>query len=217
MKAATVLIVDDHPLVREGFRSALDGAQDLRVVGEAADGLEAEMLALRLKPDVVLLDISLPLRDGIETARTIRAHLPEARIIMLTAWADPDKLVESIDAGAEGYITKDMPPEKVIAAIRSALAGDPPIAGTVALEALRRLGRPHISADPAAALSQLTMRQLEIVRLLSQGLTNKEIARSLGIAEQTVANHLKTIFDKLGVHSRAGAAWVYLHGKPAPR
>jgi DNA-binding NarL/FixJ family response regulator len=217
MKAATVLIVDDHPLVREGFRSALDGARDMKVVGEAADGLEGERLALRLKPDVVLLDISLPLRDGIETARAIRAHLPEARIIMLTAWADPDKLVESIDAGAEGYITKDMPPDKVIAAVRSALAGDPPIAGTVALEALRRLGRPRASADPAAALSQLTMRQLEIVRLLSQGLTNKEIARSLGIAEQTVANHLKTTFDKLGVHSRAGAAWVYLHGQPLPR
>ena len=217
MKAATVLLVDDHPLIREGFRSALDGAQEIRVVGEAADGLEAERQALRLKPDVILLDISLPLRDGIETARVIHRCLPETRIIMLTAWPDPDKLIASVDAGAEGFITKDMPPEKVIAAVRSALAGDPPIAGAVALEALRKLGRPHVCADPSAALSRLTMRQLEVARLLSQGFTNKEIARSLGIAEQTVANHLKAIFEKLGVHSRAGVAWVYLHSEPPLR
>jgi len=217
MKAATVLLVDDHSLIRGGFRSCLDGARDLRVVGEAADGLEAERQALRLKPDVILLDISLPLRDGIETARVIRRCLPETRIIMLTAWADPDKLIASVDAGAEGFITKDMPSEKVIAAVRSALAGDPPIAGAVALEALRKLGRSHVCADPSAALSRLTMRQLEIARLLSEGFTNKEIARSLGIAEQTVANHLKAIFEKLGVHSRAGVAWVYLHSEPPHR
>jgi DNA-binding NarL/FixJ family response regulator len=217
MKAATVLIVDDHSLIREGFRACLDGARDLRVVGDAADGLEAERQAIRLRPDVVLLDISLPLRDGIETARVIRRCLPETRIIMLTAWADPDKLIASVDAGAEGYITKDMPPEKVIAAIRSALAGDPPIAGAVALEALRKLGRPHVCADPSAALSRLTMRQREIAHLLSEGLANKEIARRLGIADQTVANHLKFIFHKLGVHNRAGVAWVYLNGEPGPR
>jgi DNA-binding NarL/FixJ family response regulator len=211
MKVATVLIVDDHPLVREGFRSSLEGAQGIRLVGEAADGLEAERKALDLKPDVILLDISLPLRDGIETARAIRARLPDTRIIVLTAWADPDKLIEAINAGAEGYITKDMPPHKLIAAIRSALAGDPPIAGTVALEALRRLGRSGVSADPSTALRQLTMRQMQIVRFLAEGLTNKEIASSLGLSEQTVADHLKTIFRKLGVHSRAGAAWVW-HG-----
>lgn len=179
-------------------------------MGEAADGLEAERKAIHLRPDIVLLDITLPLRDGFETARAIRALLPETRIIMLTAWADPDKLIMAVDAGAEGYITKDMPPHKVIAAIRSALAGDPPLAGTVALEALRKLGRSSANADSSAALRQLTMRQLEIVRLLSRDLTNKEIANSLGISEQTVADHLRTIFRKLGVHSRAGAAWVYL-------
>jgi DNA-binding NarL/FixJ family response regulator len=210
MEVARVLIVDDHPLVREGFRSSLQGAQGIRLVGEAADGLEAEAKALALKPDIVLLDISLPLRDGIETARAIRARLPDTRIIVLTAWADPDKLIEAINAGAEGYITKDMPPHKLIAAIHSALAGDPPIAGTVALEALRRLGRSGVSADPSTALRQLTMRQMQIVRFLAEGLTNKEIASSLGVSDETVAAHLKTIFKKLGVHSRAGAAWAYL-------
>jgi DNA-binding NarL/FixJ family response regulator len=216
MRPARVLIVDDHPFVCEGLRSCLNKVRDIRVVGEAADGLEAERKAIRLRPDIVLLDITLPLRDGFETARAIRALLPETRIIMLTAWADPDKLIMAVDAGAEGYITKDMPPHKVIAAIRSALAGDPPLAGTVALEALRKLGRSRANADSSAALTQLTMRQLEIVRLVSRDLTNKEIANSLGISEQTVADHLRTIFRKLGVRSRAGAAWVYLLAERTP-
>jgi len=211
---ARVLIVDDHSLIRQGIRSTLDAVPDIEVVGEAQDGVEAEEKARRLNPDLIILDINLPLRDGIETARAIREHLPETRIVMLTAWEEPDKLAEAVDAGADGYILKDLSPQQFISALRSALAGDAPLAGTLALQALRNRGSQAAAPQHARTLTALTMRQREIVRLLAQGLTNKEIAASLGIAEPTVANHLKVVYEKLGVHSRARAAWVYLQGEP---
>ncbi len=129
MQPATVLVVDDHPLIREGVLASLAGAPDLEVVGEAADGLEAEEKACELRPDIVLLDIGLPIRDGVETARAIRASLSDTKIIILTAWAEPERLVEAVDAGADGYVLKDMSADELVSALRSAVAGEPPLAG----------------------------------------------------------------------------------------
>lgn len=210
-RAIRVLVVDDHPLIRKGIVASLATAEDIDVVAEAADGEEAEMLALQLRPHVILLDLGLPKRGGIETARAILKLLPDTHIIAVTALIDPDTLLQAVGAGAEGYITKDLPADRVVAAVRSVEAGDPPFCGRLTLEALRRAGAPCPQPAEPARLQDLTIRQMDVLRLISEGLSNKEIAGRLGLSQRTVVNHVSTILDKLGVRSRAGAAWVYAH------
>jgi DNA-binding NarL/FixJ family response regulator len=195
-----VLVVDDHGVVREGLRTFLRLQEGIEVVGEAADGLEAVAAAERLAPDVVLMDLVMPRLDGVEAMHRIRAQVPSARVIVLTSFADDDKLLPAVRAGAAGYLLKTAQPQEVVRAIRAAHAGgavlDPPAAGRL-LEAFAE-GR----GDPP----QLTPREQDVLALIARGLPNKRIAAELGLSEKTVKAHVGRILAKLGVADRTQAA-----------
>jgi NarL family two-component system response regulator LiaR len=195
-----VLVVDDHGVVREGLRTFLRLQEGIEVVGEAADGVEAVHAAEQLEPDVVLMDLVLPRVDGIEAMRRIRERLPSTRVIVLTSFADDDKLLPAVRAGAAGYLLKTAEPQEVVRAIRAAHAGgavlDPPAAGRL-LDAL--------AAEPARQ-APLTPREHEVLALLARGFANKRIALELGVSEKTVKAHVGRILAKLGVADRTQAA-----------
>lgn len=195
-----VLVADDHGVVREGLRTFLRLQPGIEVVGEAADGLEAVHAAERLEPDVVLMDLVMPKLDGVEAMRRIRERLPAARVIVLTSFAEDDKLLPAVRAGAAGYLLKTAEPQELVRAIRAAHAGgavlDPPAAGRL-LEAL--------AAEPERQ-APLTPREHEVLALVAQGFPNKRIARELGVSEKTVKAHVGRILAKLGVADRTQAA-----------
>ena len=193
-----VLIVDDHPLVRLGISDLLDSTEDLHVVGTAGDGAEV-VAALRDTPaDVVLMDIEMPGTDGVEATRRIVGHVPATVVVILTTFADQDRITRALDAGAAGYLLKDAEPEELIRGIRAAAAGDVPISPRAA-KALIAARRPRREVA-------LTDREREVLMLLVEGLANKQIARRLGIGEKTVKNHLTRVFAALGVSDRTQAA-----------
>ena len=194
----TVLLVDDHRLVRAGLAALLAGSPDLEVVGEAADGEQAIELAARLLPDVVLMDLSMPVLDGVAATRRVLVDSPATRVVVLTSFADPGRVVDAVAAGAIGYLLKDCDPQDVIDAVRAAARGDVPIDPRVARALLP-------AADPRPD-ETLSPREEQVVRLLAQGLANKQIARSLGISERTVKVHVSSIFRRLGVADRTSAA-----------
>jgi NarL family two-component system response regulator LiaR len=195
-----VLVVDDHAVVREGLRTFLHLQEGIEVVGEAADGSEAVEESGRLQPDVVLMDLVMPKLDGIEAIGRVHACCPAARIIVLTSFAEDDKLMPAVRAGASGYLLKSAPPADVVRAIRAAHAGeaviDPKSAGRL-LDALARSGPP-----PQA----LTPRERDVLGLVSRGFSNKRIALELGLKEKTVKVHVTHILAKLGVTDRTQAA-----------
>lgn len=201
-----VLIVDDHPLVRRGLTSLLGAARGIDVVGAAADGEEAVTWVTQSKPDVVLMDVSMPGMTGMEAARRVLAVEPDTRVVMLTSFSQRDVVVESFDAGAVGYLLKDAEPEELINGIRAAARGDAPVSPKAARELLedRAQRRP---------LDELTQRERDVLTLVGKGLANKQIAWRLGITEKTVKAHLGSIFDRLGVQDRTQAAiWAQKHG-----
>ena len=204
-----VLIADDHALVRRGLEQLVGSADGIEVVGAVPDGAQAVEAVERLRPDVVLMDISMPVRDGIEATRQIVASYPEVRIVMLTSFADQRKVVDAIAAGASGYLLKDGDPDDVAAAVRAAHAGDAPLdpkAARLLIDAQRSPSR----SDPAG--SSLSVREREVLLLVVEGLANKQIARRLGIAERTVKAHLTAVFQTLGVTDRTQAAlWAREH------
>jgi DNA-binding NarL/FixJ family response regulator len=195
-------VADDHAVVREGLRTFLRLQEGIEVVGEAADGDEAVGEAVRLGPDVVLMDLVMPRVDGIEAMRRIRAERPRTRVIVLTSFGDEDRLLPAVRAGAAGFLLKSAQPQEVVRAIRAAYDGeaviDPKAAGKL-LDAL--------ALEPPDGHT-LTPRELEVLSLLCHGLSNKRIARELGLSEKTVKAHTGHIFSKLGVTDRTQAALV---------
>jgi DNA-binding NarL/FixJ family response regulator len=204
-----VAIADDHAVVRRGLVELLDAEDDIEVVGVASDGAQAHDLLSSAAPDVFLMDLSMPGVDGIEATRRIIADVPQARVVVLTSFADRERVLDALEAGAVGYILKDAEPEQVSAAIRSAAAGDSPLdpkAARILLEARRQ---------PRAEATNLTAREREVLVLVGEGLANKQIARRLGIAERTVKAHLTGVFQALGVTDRTQAAlWAQQHLPP---
>ena len=202
----TVLIVDDHPLVRRGLLSLLNGAEGINVVGAAADGEEAVAEVTASRPDVVLMDVSMPGMNGMEAARRVLQAVPETRVVMLTSFSQRDVVVESFDAGAVGYLLKDAEPQELISGIRAAARGDAPVSPRAAKELLSA----RVQRRP---LDELTQRERDVLALVGKGLANKQIAWRLGISEKTVKAHLGSVFDRLGVQDRTQAAlWAQKHG-----
>jgi Response regulator containing a CheY-like receiver domain and an HTH DNA-binding domain len=193
-----VLVVDDHPVVRRGIADLLDSAADIEVVGATGAGADAAPLSSSVHPDVVLMDIEMPNVDGVEATRRILEVEPTAVVVILTTFADHDRITRALDAGAAGYLLKDADPDEIIRGIRAAAAGDVPISPRAARE-LVATRRPR----PDAAL---TDREREVLGLVADGLANKAIARRLGIAEKTVKAHLTRVFAALGVTDRTQAA-----------
>jgi DNA-binding NarL/FixJ family response regulator len=202
-----VVLVDDHELVRAGLAQLLARADDISVVGVAGDGAEAERVVAAEQPDVVLMDVSMPGVDGVEATRRIRAVNPEVQIVMLTSFSDRDRILEAIDAGALGYLLKDVEPDELLRGVRTAAGGGSPLDPRAALALVEQ--RRH----ETAASAELTPRELEVLGCVADGLANKAIARRLGIAEKTVKAHLTKVFAVIGVADRTQAAlWAREHG-----
>ncbi len=195
----TVMLADDHRLVRAGLIRLLATASDIDVVGEASDGRQAVEQAKALEPAVILMDLSMPVLDGIEATREILQILPVARIVALTSFADQPKVAGMLEAGAVGYLLKDCEPTDLLSAIRSAGAGGVPLDPRVAAALLPKRRSTSVA-------DQLSEREREVLLLASRGLANKQIGRSLGIAERTVKAHLGNVFRRIGVSDRTSAA-----------
>ena len=205
----TVVVVDDHEVIRAGLRMLLSRFPDLALVGEAGDGEHSLALVDRERPDVVLMDLSMPHMDGVTaTSRLVAAH-PEIRVVALTTFADRDHVTAAIDAGAVGYLLKDADPEALAGAVRAAARGEAPLdprAALVLLDRRRSSDGPGTDQDQGAAQAHLSAREREVLGLVGQGLSNRLIARRLGIAEKTVKAHLTSIFAQIGVTDRVQAA-----------
>jgi DNA-binding NarL/FixJ family response regulator len=200
--AIRVLIADDHAVVRQGLRTYLELQDDVEVVAEAADGEAAVASAERLAPDVVLLDLAMPRLDGVAALRELRERAPAARVLVLTSFGEDDRLFAALRAGAAGFLLKDTEPADLVRAIRSTHAGQSPLSPTTAtrvVEELARGGRPR-------AADLLTPRELDVLRLIARGHSNKRIALELGVAEKTVKTHVGHVLGKLGLSDRTQAA-----------
>ena len=199
-----VLIVDDHGIVRKGTRALLDRIPDFTVVGEAGNGKEAVAQAKELQPDVILMDLMMPEMDGIEAIGLITATQPNSRILALTSFAADDKVFPAIKAGALGYMLKDADPEDLIQAIRQVHRGEPSLHPSIARKVLQELGRPQ-TAPPSPGPDPLTERELEVLQLVAQGLTNQQMAEQLTVAEVTIRTHISNILSKLHLANRVQA------------
>jgi DNA-binding NarL/FixJ family response regulator len=197
-----VLLVDDHTLLRAGVTQFLATVADLELVGEATDGLQAIEIVGRLRPDVVLMDISLPRLDGIDAARRIVAEWPDTKVLGLTSFYDRKRVSDMLAAGACGYLLKDVEPDELVRGIRAAVAGDMPLAPAAARALLQT------SAEPPAPA--LTGREWQVLELVARGMSNRQIAEALHMAEATVKVHLSRIFHELDVDNRTAAA-IYAH------
>jgi DNA-binding NarL/FixJ family response regulator len=199
-----VLVTDDQSMVRAGLRMLLSGEPDIEVVAEAGNGLEAIAEAARLHPDVVLMDIRMPEVDGIEATRQILATDASARVLVLTTFDLDEYVVQALGAGASGFVLKDDPPEQLIAAVRTVAAGDALLSPTVTRHVIHEFTRLH-RQPPPKAVEHLTSRELDVYRLLTQGLSNAEIGRTLFISDTTVKTHVTRLLQKLNVRDRAQA------------
>jgi DNA-binding NarL/FixJ family response regulator len=230
------LIVDDHAVVRQGLRTFIDLQDDMQVVGEGENGLQAVELAGRLQPDVILLDLVMPQMDGVEATRKILERSPHSRVLILTSFGEDDKVFPAIRGGAQGYLLKDIHPSDLVQAVReahqgkvqlhpdiarklmSAVAAAPPAgapqpAGAPPLAGASSPGSTPGAPPPKAAPSDLTERELEVLRLIARGMNNAEIAAQMVISEKTVKTHVSNVLGKLGVADRTQAAiWALKHG-----
>jgi two-component system NarL family response regulator len=202
-----VLVVDDHALFRRGLELVLSGEPDIEIVGEAADGVEAVAQAAALQPDVVLMDVRMPRASGIEATRAIRAAQPATRVIMLTVSDRDDDLFDAVKAGVNGYLLKEVSIEELANAVRAVARGQSLVSPSMASKLLDEFNvlasRVPDGASPAGPA--LTARELEVLREAARGATNREIAAVLGIAENTVKNHMRNVLEKLHLHSRTEA------------
>jgi DNA-binding NarL/FixJ family response regulator len=205
-----VLLADDHILFREGLCGIIDAQSDMQVLGEAGDGLEAVVKARQLKPDLVLLDIQMPVCDGIEAARQIKNELPDVTIVMLTVRDDDKQLFEAIKNGAQGYLLKNIRSKEMLEMLRSAMRGEVAISPDMAgyfLEEFRRLNR-QMPVDVEEQVVSLTQREQEVLGQVAKGASDKEIAETLCISLHTVKSHMRNILSKLQVNNRREAAWL---------
>jgi NarL family two-component system response regulator LiaR len=200
-----ILIVDDHPMIRTGMRSLLESVSDFEVAGEASNGEEAVLLSSNLKPDVIIMDIVMPKLNGIEATKQIKQASPTTAILTLTAYSDIYYILGLLEAGACGYLLKDARGEELVAAIRSVRAGESVIDPAVTRKLLERVVQQPGNVTHAQPTVQLTRREIEVLRLASKGLSNKDIADQLFLSLRTVKAHLTNIFDKMGCGSRTDA------------
>jgi DNA-binding NarL/FixJ family response regulator len=202
------VVADDHAMVRRGLALLLGAEADLRVVGEAADGEQAIALALDLRPDVVVMDVAMPVKDGAEATREIKLARPEIAVVALTGYDDPEQVARLLEAGAGGFLVKGASGAELAEAVRAVARGELVLPAEVAARALLHAsGRAPTRDRPRSLLSE---RELEVLRAASQGLPNKEIARRLGLSVRTVHTHLGNVFAKLGVNTRTEAALLAL-------
>lgn len=212
-KPIRVLIADDHAIVRRGLRTLITSQVDMELVGEAINGVEAVMKARTVQPDVILMDMVMPRQDGAAAIREIKKENPLARILVLTSFAEDDKIFPAIKSGALGYLLKDAETDQLLQAIRDVNDGKFSLDPTVALRVIRELT--HASDLPPTA-EPLTERELDVLQLVAQGLTNQEIAERLMLGERTVGNHISSILSKLHLANRTQAALYALREGLAP-
>ena len=198
-----ILITDDHAVVREGLRTLISTEPGMEVIAEAEDGVQAVLKARTYNPDVILLDMAMPRMDGLEAINEIKRENPEAHILVLTSFSDDDRVFPAIKSGALGYLLKNTPPDKLLAAIREVHAGEPSMSPDIAKKLMLELRR---SSDLPLTEEPLTVREVEVLRLVAQGYSNQEIARQLVIGEGTVRTHVSNILGKLHLASRTQAA-----------
>lgn len=214
-----VVVADDQAMVRDGVVLLLATADDLAVVGSAADGAEAVELCLRLRPEVALLDLRMPVLDGTGATARLRTEAPEVKVLVLTTYADDDAILPALRAGASGYLTKDVPAEDLIAAVREIAAGRTVLDQTVQQRLVEIATGTVAAAAEAGAIDDdppagsLTRREIDVVRLVAEGLSNQQIARRLVVSEATVKTHLNHVLSKLDVDGRpALVAWAWRNG-----
>ena len=206
----SLVLADDHAVVRAGTRQLLERQLDMQVLGEAADGEEAVRLAKELKPDVVVMDVRMPKMSGVEATRRIKQETPEIAVLVLTAHDDDEYVFALLQTGANGYLLKTAETDELVRAIRTVAAGqsalDPTVAGKIVAQFARGQPLPDMLTNVKDEYEGLTERELEILRLVGKGLTNKKIGKQLYISDRTVQAHLSNVFSKLGVESRTEAA-----------
>jgi NarL family two-component system response regulator LiaR len=205
-----VLIADDHQLVRQGLRAFLDLHEDIHVVGEAEDGKEAVEMARNLEPDIILMDLVMPRLDGIAAIQQIKASGNQARVIALTSFTEDDKVFPAIQAGASSYLLKDVSPDDLVEAIRAVYKGDVRLHPDIARKLMEQVAQ-QANDDRATPVDDLTNREREIVRLIGQGLSNREIAQQLVISHRTVKTHVSNILSKLDLNDRTQVAIYAIH------
>jgi DNA-binding NarL/FixJ family response regulator len=196
----SLLVADDHPVVRDGLRGVFEGDPDFTVAGEAGDGAQAVDRAIALGVDVVLMDLRMPRMGGVEAIRLLRGRAPAIRVLVLTTFDSDADVLPAIEAGATGYLLKDAPRDELVRAVRAAHQGQAVLAPSVAQKLIG-----HVRAPAAASRDMLTERELEVLRLVAAGTTNREAAKRLFISEATVKTHLLHLYAKLGVRDRAAA------------
>ncbi len=206
MKKIKILLADDHSVVRSGLRSIFKTNKDFSVIGEAANGVDALRLASRLKPDVVILDISMPKMNGIEAARAIKEKLPETKILILTVQEKEEYVYEMIRAGANGYVLKDAEKSEIFKAVRTVVSGNqffsPHISKLIVDYFVKR--KKEAEKTPASTEKELTKREMEILRLVAQGCSSREIAEKLYLSASTINTHRANLMQKLNIHDTAG-------------
>ena len=203
-EAIRVYITDDHQIVRRGIRQLLSTEAGIEVVGEASNGKEAVAEVDQLKPDIVLMDLVMPVMDGIEAIRQIKAGNPSIQILVLTSFATDDKVFPAIKAGALGYLIKDTSPDELINAIKQVHKGEPTLHSSIAQKLLKEIS--HAPADEHISPDPLTDREVEVLKLIARGLSNQEIAETLVVSVATVYTHVSRVLDKLHLASRTQAA-----------
>jgi DNA-binding NarL/FixJ family response regulator len=201
-----IMLVDDSAAVRKGLSELLEAVPGMQLVGSAPDGLSAIQMAEAVKPDVVLMDLSMPEVDGVEATQRILADRPQTKVVVLTAFSEQPRIFAALDAGAVGYLLKDAEPDELVRGVRAAAAGESPFSPKAAAALVARRAEQR-------QRERLTDRERQVLTLVSQGLANKAIARRLGVSEKTVKAHLTTVFTRIGVTDRTQAAvWALHHG-----
>ena len=206
MKTISVLLVDDHTLFRQGLASVLKDRPNYQVVGHAANGLEAIDLARQLMPDLILMDVHMPVLDGLEATRQIKREMPDVRIVMLTMSEDDQNLFEAIKSGAQGYLLKNTAADELFRFMEGVLEGEASVSGVMAAKMLGEFRKPKTASPEATGNEQLTDREREVLNHVAEGLSNREIAANLQISENTIKKHLRNILAKLQLENRVQAA-----------